>query len=110
MMEPYIIFFIIFGFAIILSGIPLCVSKHPRLPKYDYGKPYPLGYYRYIGMNIIFIGLSIIISFLVLHFTNIVIFVIVLLLTIVLSFVIARKLFYKEKYEKRWIYRWRRYK
>ena len=100
-MEPYIIFFIIFGFAIILSGIPLCVSKHPRLPRYDYGKPYPLGYYRYIGKNIIFIGLSVIISFLVLHFTNVIVFLIVLILTIVLSFVISRKLFYKDKYEKR---------
>ncbi len=99
-MEPYVIFFIIFGIVIILSGIPLCVSKHPRLPRFDYGKPYPLGYYRYVGINIIFIGLSIIISFLVLQFTNGIVFAIVLIITIVLSFVLARKLFYKEKYDK----------
>ena len=100
-MEPYIIFFILFGLIVLLSGIPLCISKHPRLPKGDFGKPYPLGYYRYVGMNIIFIGLSIIISFLALHFTNVIVFIVVLTLTIVLSFVISRKLFYKEEYEKR---------
>ena len=100
-MEPYVIFFLVFGVMLIFTGVYFLISKYPRLARGDYGKPYPIQYYRYVGMTIIFLGLSVIISSLVLQFINVIVFIIVFIITIVLSFVLARKLFYKEEYDKR---------